>query len=84
MKEKGDRSLRIGVDEVIEIALSAEPPEAQKELKRHWRIYGDWGRIKQLLTERLIDKNRKIQHLQRAAVQYRAEIEKLKTVSLPL
>lgn len=46
-----ERSIRISVGEAIELACAALDSKTEREMKEHFRRYGDWNRVKQLLTE---------------------------------
>lgn len=75
--------MRIEVSEAIEICSYGMSKAAQDTIKKHYKIYNDWGRVKDLLTESLIRQRAEYNALRNTLDSLMCRLERDKQIPLP-
>jgi len=74
--------MRISHTEMLEIIGYALGKEESERLRKHYELYGDFGRIKCLAITELISLNKEIQTLRARCKKQQEEVDRLKQTDI--
>lgn len=82
MDKSSEKTTRISVMELIDICGYAIGKDAAADLKKHWEIYHNYSRIKNILTTQMVAKNSENTKLKQTIKKMENDISRLSQVSI--
>lgn len=76
--------MKVEITEVIEIVGYCIGNNERSELLKHYRKYGDWNRLKDIMLKSIISKTSEINRLRMLLKRQTEELEKIRQLPLSL